>query len=159
MAAIFHARKPFGAKERGKWEEGRKDAKSNSSVLLWLKWRKMGNVHKLKDKNSILPGHGRGRKKCCFSANHSIQDFSLCFQFLSVCSIYVFSSEATALCTANLSLLIMTSFSELPCLDSLQGVCIFPGVLQTRGGNLQLSTKREMARNHFTAASFRALLS
>lgn len=70
-----------------------------------------------------------------------------------------FSSEATALRTANLNLLIMTSFSELPCLDSLQGVCIFPGVLQTRGGNLQLSTKREMARNHFTAASFRALLS
>lgn len=37
----------------------------------------------------------------------------------------------------------MTSFSELPCLDSLQGVSIFPEVLQTRGGNLQLSTKRE----------------
>lgn len=54
----------------------------------------------------------------------------------------MFPSEDAACSTANFSLLIMTSFSELPCLDSLQVVCIFPGVLQTRGGNLQRSTKR-----------------
>lgn len=112
-------------------------------ALLWIKWIETKSVQKLKKKQYFRAEEGEG--KCCFchfSANHCIQGCSPCFPPRSVCSIPVFPSEDAACSAANFSLLIMTSFSELPSLDSLQVVCIFPGVLQSRGGNLQRSTKR-----------------
>lgn len=115
-----------------------------ASTLLWLKWIESKSVQKLKHKQYFRAEEGEGKCYFChFSANRCIQGCSPCFLPRSVCSIQVFPSEDAACSTANFSLLIMTSFSELPCLDSLQVVCIFPGVLQTRGGNLQRSTKRE----------------
>lgn len=87
-------------------------------------------------KEAIFQGRG-GRREMLLLSFLCIQSCSLCFPSRSVCNIQVFPSEDAACSTANFSLLIMTSFSELPCLDSLQVVCIFPGALQTRGGNLQ----------------------
>lgn len=92
-------------------------------------------------KEAIFQGRG-GRREMLLLSFLCIQGCSPCFPSRSVCNIQVFPSEDAACSTANFSLLIMTSFSELPCLDSLQVVCIFPGALQTRGGNLQRSTKR-----------------
>lgn len=95
-------------------------------------------------KGAIFQGRGGRREMLLLSllCNHCTQGCSPCSPPRSVCSIPVLPSEDAACSTANFSLLIMTSFSELPCLDSLQVACIFPGVLQSRGGNLQRSTKR-----------------
>lgn len=112
-----------------------------ASALLWVKWIESRSAEKLKMKQYFGAEEGNAASVISLLTTASRAALPVSHLDQYAASKY-FPVKMQPCSPANFSLLIMTSFSELPCLDSLQVVCIFPGVLQTRGGNLQRSTKR-----------------